>query len=238
MTSTTNPPGVTYLFGTFRLIPSRQILLNGDSRVLIGGRALDLLIELVARGGELVTKQELMARAWPRAVVEESNIKVHIAALRKALGDGSQEQRFVATVVGRGYQFVAPVEREVLPADSLPADPHRSSSNNIPAALVRPIGRSETIHDVLKSLEQIRLLTITGAGGIGKTTVALAVAQMMVNAGEHDVWVVNLSRLSEASFVPHAVANSIGLAVHSDDIRSALAHYFRLQNRPQLIILD
>jgi len=175
------PPGVTYLFGTFRLIPSRQILLNGDSRVLIGGRALDLLIELVARHGELVSKQELMARAWPRAVVEESNIKVHIAALRKALGEGSQEQRFVATVVGRGYRFVAPVGREVFSSGPLPANlPRPSSHNNIPAALVRPIGRSETTRGVLTCLEQTLLLTITGAGGIGKTTVALAIAQMMV----------------------------------------------------------
>jgi predicted ATPase/DNA-binding winged helix-turn-helix (wHTH) protein len=231
-------PGVTYLFGSFRLIPSQQILLDGNARVSIGGRALDLLTALVARSGELVTKKELMARAWPRAVVEEGNLKVHIAALRKALGDGPQGQHFVATVVGRGYQFVAPVERVVLPARSVAAELPRRPSNNIPAALVRPIGRAETLHEVLKRFEHTRLLTLTGAGGIGKTTVALAVARMVVDAGEQDVWFVNFSRLSEASFVPHAVANAIGLAVHSDDIPSALANYLRLRNRQQWIILD
>jgi predicted ATPase/DNA-binding winged helix-turn-helix (wHTH) protein len=233
-----NTAGVAYLFGSFRLIPSQQTLLEGQSRVLIGGRALDLLIALVERQGELITKKELMARAWPRTVVEESNLKVHIAALRKALREGHQDQRFVATVVGRGYQFVAPVEREVMSAAVSPPGIHPRALHNIPAALVRPIGRSETIRNLLRLLSRVRLLTIAGAGGIGKTTVALAVAHEMVEMGEHEVWFVNLSRLSDASFVPHAVANAIGLAVHSDDIPRALANYFRLQNSPQLVVLD
>lgn len=229
---------VAYLFGSFRLTPSQQTLLDGDSRVLIGGRALDLLTALVERRGELISKKELMARAWPRTVVDESNLKVHIAALRKALREGVQNQRFVATVVGRGYRFVAPVEREVIPSAALPPEVHCHSSHNLPATLVRPIGRSEAIRDLLTQLSRARLLTIAGPGGIGKTTVALAVAHEMVEAGEHDVWFVNLSGLSDASFVPHAVANAVGLAVHSDDIPRALANYFRLRNRPQLLVLD
>jgi predicted ATPase/DNA-binding winged helix-turn-helix (wHTH) protein len=230
--------GVAYQFGPFRLIPSQQILLDGDSRVPVGSRALDLLTALVERRGELISKQELMARAWPQTVVDESNLKVHIAALRKALGERPQDQRFVATVVGRGYQFVAPVECEVLLARSPPAQGRPRVSHNTPAPLVRPIGRSETIRDLLERLSRVRLLTVAGPGGIGKTTVALAIAHLMVEAGEHDVWFVDLSRLSDASYVPHAVANSIGLAVHSDDIASALANYFRLRNRPQLVVLD
>ncbi|WP_144147383.1 ATP-binding protein [Paraburkholderia sp. BCC1884] len=229
---------VAYRFGSFRLIPSQQILLNGGSRVLVGGRALDLLTVLVERHGELITKKELMACAWPRAVVEENNLKVHIAALRKALGDGPKDQRFVATLVGRGYQFVAPVERERLTATSLSQEARPHTSHNIPAALVRPIGRSGTIHDLVSQLSRVRVLTIAGPGGIGKTTVALAVAREMVEAGEYDVWFVNLSRLSDASFLPHAVANAIGLAVHSNDIPRALANYFRLRNRPQLVVFD
>lgn len=230
--------GVAYLFGSFRLVPSQQILLDGDTRVPVGSRALDLLTALVERRGELISKQELMARAWPQTVVEESNLKVHIAALRKVLGEGPQDQRYVATVVGRGYQFVAPVEREMLPANALPAEMIPHASHNVPVALVRPIGRAETIHDLLERLSRIRLLTVAGPGGIGKTTVALAVAHAMVEAQDCDVWFVNLSRLSDASFVPHAIANAIGLAVHSNDIPSALAHYFRLRNRRQLVVLD
>lgn len=203
----------------------------------IGGRALDLLTALVERRGELVTKKELMAHAWPRTVVEESNLKVHIAALRKALGEGPQDQRFVATVVGRGYQFVAGVERETMQPAASASDGHAQVLHNIPAALTRPIGRTDTIRDLSTQLSRVRLLTVAGPGGIGKTTVALAVAREMVQAGD-DVWFVNLSQLSDASFVPHAVANAIGLVVHSDNIPQALASYFRLCNRPQLVVLD
>jgi predicted ATPase len=179
-----------------------------------------------------------MARVWPQTVVEESNLKVHIAALRKALGERPQDQRFVATAVGRGYRFVAPVKCEVLSTNPSPAEMAPHASHNVPVALVRPIGRTETIHDLLERLSRIRLLTVAGPGGIGKTTVALAVAHAMVEAQEYDVWFVNLSRLSDASFVPHAVANAIGLAVHSNDIPSALANYFRRRNRRQLVVLD
>ncbi|QGZ63059.1 ATP-binding protein [Paraburkholderia acidisoli] len=231
-------PGVAYLFGAFRLIPSQQILLEGGARVPVGGRALNLLTALVERRGELLTKQELLARAWPRTVVEESNLKVHMAALRKALGEGPQEQRFVATVVGRGYQFVAPVERELL-ADAAPrgSAPERAT-HNLPAALVRPIGRAATLRELHERLARARLLTVAGPGGIGKTTVALALAQAIAGRGEHDVWFVDLSRLSEGRFVAHAVANAIGLAVHSDAILKALTNHCRLCSRPQLVVLD
>ncbi|MDR5818651.1 winged helix-turn-helix domain-containing protein [Caballeronia sp. LZ033] len=229
---------VVYLFGSFRLVPSQQMLLDGDARVLIGGRAFDLLTALVERRGELVTKQELMARAWPRAVVEDSNLKVHIAALRKALGKAANDQRFVATVVGRGYQFVAPVKREAVSSGAdLPQAPH-AASHNLPAALVRPVGRAETIRTLRDRLTRTRILTVAGHGGIGKTTVALALAHQREQAGQHDVWFVNLSRLSDARFVPHAVAHAMGLAVHSDDILQALTNTVRLQRRPQLVVLD
>jgi predicted ATPase/DNA-binding winged helix-turn-helix (wHTH) protein len=229
---------VAYLFGSFRLIPSQQTLLDGGERVLLGGRALELLATLVERAGELVTKEELIARAWPRAVVAENNLKVHIAALRKALGEKSQDQRFIATVVGRGYRFVAPVERERLLHVALPEPVAASAQNNLPAALVRPIGRADAIEALLERLSRVPLVTVTGPGGIGKTTLALAVAREMAKSQQFDVWFVNLSRLSDQRFVPHAVAHSMGLAVHSDDIPGALANYFRFQERRQLVVLD
>jgi DNA-binding winged helix-turn-helix (wHTH) protein len=95
-------------------------------------------------------------------VVEESDLKVHIAALRKALGEGPQDQRFVTTMVGRGYQFVAQVEREVIPVTMTPPETHARPSHNLHAALVRPIGRSETIQHLLARLSRVRLLTVAG----------------------------------------------------------------------------
>jgi DNA-binding winged helix-turn-helix (wHTH) protein len=103
-------PHRSFRFGPFVLQPERQLLLKFDAPVRIGGRALDLLTLLVERAGELVSKQDLMSRAWPDTFVEEGNLKVNIAGLRRALGQGRDVPGFIATVVGRGYRFVAPVE--------------------------------------------------------------------------------------------------------------------------------
>jgi DNA-binding winged helix-turn-helix (wHTH) protein len=97
------------LFGAFRLLPAKRLLLHADKPVPLGSRALDILIALAERPGELVSKDELMARAWPDTFVEPSNLKVHIFALRRALGDGHDGNRFLINIPGRGYQFVATV---------------------------------------------------------------------------------------------------------------------------------
>jgi DNA-binding winged helix-turn-helix (wHTH) protein len=96
-------------FGPFRLLPTQQLLLKAGRRVHLGSRALEILVALVDRPGELVGKAELMARVWPDTVVEEGNLKVQVAGLRRALGDGRGGDRYLATIPGRGYRFVAPV---------------------------------------------------------------------------------------------------------------------------------
>src|SRR5215475_6752956 len=100
-----------FAFGPFRLLVARRELLAHDVPVTLGQRAFDILLTLVTRNGQLVTKDELMAEVWPGVVVEENNIQVHISALRRVLGTAGGE-RYVLTVAGRGYRFVAPVERE------------------------------------------------------------------------------------------------------------------------------
>lgn len=105
-----------FAFGPFRLMPERQLLLHGDTAVRIGGRALDLLIALVERPGELVSKHELITFAWPTTTVDESNLKVNMAALRRALNDDPGAARYIATVSGRGYRFIAPIHVQGLPA--------------------------------------------------------------------------------------------------------------------------
>ena len=98
-------------FGPFRLFVAERQLKKGDEALKLGGRALDTLIALVERAGEVVTQGELISRVWPDVAVEEANLRVHIASLRKALGDGREGTRYIVTVAGRGYSFVAPVTR-------------------------------------------------------------------------------------------------------------------------------
>ncbi len=88
-------------FGPFRLLAEQRLLLEGDKPVRLGNRAFDILTALVERGGEVVGKEELMARAWPQTFVEEANLKIQVSSLRRALGDGQGGNRYIVTVVGR-----------------------------------------------------------------------------------------------------------------------------------------
>jgi DNA-binding winged helix-turn-helix (wHTH) protein len=96
-------------FGLFRLLPAQFLLLQGDKPVPLGSRAMHILMVLLERPGELVTRQELMARVWPNVFVESANLSVHISALRRALRDGRDGNRFIINIPGRGYCFVAPI---------------------------------------------------------------------------------------------------------------------------------
>src|SRR5258706_9922362 len=116
----------TISFGPFRLLPAQRLLLEADNPVHVGSRALDILIALVERPGEIVSKTELMARVWPNTFVEDGNLKVHIAALRKILGDGQPGHRYVTNIHGRGYCFVAPVTIYDSHPSALSSAPERS----------------------------------------------------------------------------------------------------------------
>jgi DNA-binding winged helix-turn-helix (wHTH) protein len=126
-----------FTFGSFLLVPERQLLLRGDCVVRIGGRALDLLTALVERPGEILSKVELIARAWPSTTVEDCNLKVNIAALRRVLDDDAGAARYIATVTGRGYRFVAPVEAGAAPGARLGKQRHDGASRKNSDADVR-----------------------------------------------------------------------------------------------------
>jgi DNA-binding winged helix-turn-helix (wHTH) protein len=106
-----DPSELEISFGQFRLFPARRLLLKDSEPVAVGGRAFDLLIALVKRPGEVVSKSELIAEVWPETFVAEGNLKVRIAVLRRALADDQGGDRYISTIVGRGYCFVAPVTR-------------------------------------------------------------------------------------------------------------------------------
>src|SRR5471030_3153748 len=137
--------GQSISFGPFRLLASQRLLLEGDRPVRLGSRAFDILVALLEHPGEVVDKEDLIARAWPTIFVEEANLKIQVSALRRALGDGQGDNRYVATIVGRGYNFVAPIRREApSPATPLPTI-GPATLHNLPFATTRIIGREDIV---------------------------------------------------------------------------------------------
>ena len=169
-------------FGPFILDRSRKQLLEGDRPLRLGGRAFDLLAALTERAGEVLSRQELEAKVWPHTIVEETSLRVHISALRKILGDGIGGARYIANVPGRGYSFVVPVVALESPGEPVAPPPSPAAmpipgrrNHNLPARLSHAIGRSTITRTLGERLETQRLVSLVGPGGMGKTTVALAV---------------------------------------------------------------
>src|SRR6266849_5565948 len=223
-------------FGPYRLLASQRLLLEGDQPVRLGSRAFDILAALVERAGEVVGKQELITRAWPKTLVDEANLKIQVSALRRALGDGQGGHRYVVTVPGRGYNFVARVRREEPSLAALPPTAAPAAMHNLPFAVTRMIGREEAVAALVARLSRQHLVTVVGPGGIGKTTVALAVAERVTTNYEHGVWLVDLAPLGDPRLVPSAVATVLGLEIRADDLLSGLVT--RLRDKRMLLLLD
>src|SRR5882672_10693931 len=223
-------------FGPYRLLAAQRLLLEGDRPVRLGSRAFDILIALVERAGEVVGKEQLIARAWPQTFVEEANLKIQVSALRRALGDGQGGNRYVITVPGRGYNFVAPVRREEASL-AAPTPPVPSTTpNNLPVAVTRMLGRNDAVAALVTRLSRERLVTIVGAGGVGKTTLALAVAERMLASYEHGVWLVDLAPLGDPRLVPSTVATVLGLKIRTEDLLAGLVAAIR--NNRMLLLID
>jgi predicted ATPase/DNA-binding winged helix-turn-helix (wHTH) protein len=223
-------------FGPYRLLAARRLLLEGDKPVRLGSRAFDILTALVERAGKVVSKEELIARAWPATHVEEANLKIQVSALRRALGDGQGGNRYVVNVVGRGYNFVAPIRAEERSRASPSPIVAPAALHNLPFATTRMIGREEIVTTLVTQLSHQRLVTVVGPGGIGKTTVALAVAERMIGGYEHGVWLVDLAPLRDPGLVPSAVATVLGLEIRIEDPLPDLVAALR-DNR-MLLMLD
>lgn len=228
------PPGHVLAFGSFRIHPDRHLLLKGGRPVPIGSRALEILLELVINAGELVTKEQLVARAWPDTVVDESNLRAQVASLRKTLGDGRRGARYVVAVPGRGYRFIARVSR-VGGADAASSiDVVRAG--NLPIRLSRTIGRDDVVRALGERMMRRRLLTITGPGGIGKTTVAVSVAASLLARHRDGACFVDLGTIANPALVPDAVATALGLGAIADHPGEAIAS--NLRDRSLLLVLD
>ncbi|SDN12779.1 winged helix-turn-helix domain-containing protein [Afipia sp. GAS231] len=228
------PSAIRLGFGPFELNVAERSLRKANQVIPLGGRAYDILIALLENAGEVVGKAELMARAWPDVTVEEGSLRVHLSALRKALGDGQFGNKYIASIQGQGYSFIAPVAR--LPPDHVRANASAGMSS-LPPALGRMVGRSNVIHEIqgLLKTEQ-RLITILGAGGIGKTTVALSVGHGALADFSGAAFFVDLSTVNDQEHVIGAIASAVGLGPQLVDPKQALLNFLRF--RRVLVILD
>src|SRR6202162_2524642 len=159
-------------FGPFELSSRERLLRREGVELPLGSRALDILIYLAERPGEVIAKQELIDHVWSDVTVEEGSLRIHMAAIRKALGDGQFGNRYVANVKGRGYSFVGPL------AGSTESRNNKfRQQGRLPVRPLMMIGRETVISEVGDKLRVERFVTLLGLGGIGKTTTALAVGR-------------------------------------------------------------
>src|SRR2546422_349733 len=195
-------PPVPLEFGRFKVVRHRRELLVDGRAVELGGRAFDTLIALIDARGSIVDKDRLMRRVWPDRVVEENNLQAQISALRKVFG---ADRDLIRTVAGRGYQFTGDI-RDAETAVTPPA-----GLTNLPSHLPDLIGRDASLDTVVDLITAHRLVTLTGAGGVGKTRLALEAARQLLPRFPDGVWLVELGPLADPALVPVTVATAVGL---------------------------
>jgi predicted ATPase/DNA-binding winged helix-turn-helix (wHTH) protein len=229
-----SPSAIRLRFGPFELNVAERSLRKANQVIPLGGRAYDILIALLENAGEVVGKAELIAKAWPDVTVEDGSLRVHLSALRKALGDGQFGNKYIASIQGQGYSFIAPVTR-------LPTGRDRSSASeglsNLPPALDRMVGREDVVREIQGWLQaNQRLITILGAGGIGKTTVALSAGHGALADFSGAAFLVDLSTVGDNEHVIGAIASAVELDPQFADSKEALLGFLR--PRRGLVILD
>lgn len=215
-------------FGRYAVHAGQRLILADGQPLRIGGRALDILQVLLERAGSVVDKQSLIARIWPDTVVEDINLRVHIAALRRALGDGRDGQRFIVNVPGQGYSFVAPVEFD---------GPARTAAlHNLPTRLSRLVGRDEELAALQLLLAQRRLVTLGGPVGVGKSALALCTAEAQKPYRRDGVWLIDFALAQCPREAAIDLLRAQGLEPRDGCPLAGLPGY--LQAREVLLVLD
>lgn len=225
----------TYLFGPFRLSASKRTLFEGDRVVRLGSKAIEILIALVEHAGELVGKNQLVELAWPDTHVVDANLTVQVAALRRALGEDETANQYIVNSPGRGYRFVAPIRilDEEQPAED---DPAARQAHNLPAQIVRLVGRNDVLEAMKHKLAEGRLVSVVGPPGVGKTSVALRLAESLLPQFKHGVWLVDLASITSPSLIPSALTSALPTEFRSNDVLSGLAAALRYKN--MLLVFD
>jgi predicted ATPase/DNA-binding winged helix-turn-helix (wHTH) protein len=229
-----SPEADVLTFGPFTLKPRERLLLRGAETVDMSARAFDILATLATSPNEAVGKKELLARVWPDMTVGEGSLRFHMANLRKALDDGRDGARYIATLPGRGYCFVATVARG-LRGTVRSSDPARQRTN-MPNRPPLVLGREEDSRTVRQMLSLRRFVTIVGPGGVGKSTLALEVAHDLAPSVDGAVLFVDLSMLGDADLVAVTVASMLGVQGDADDVAATVIE--ALRGSPSLVVLD
>src|SRR5438093_79205 len=214
-------------FGRFKVVPHRRELIADGKPVTLGGRAFDTLLALIDAGGSVIDKDLLMRRVWPDRIVEENNLQAQISALRKAFGD---DRDLIRTVAGRGYQFTA----EIRPSAASPPSAPRS---NLPEPVSELIGRDASLREVVELVTRQRLVTLTGAGGIGKTRLSLEVARQLLPTFPDGVGLAELGPLTDPQLIPITVGAALGLTPVSGTV-SVESVAAALSGKHVLVLLD
>ncbi|SHG77194.1 ATP-binding protein [Bradyrhizobium erythrophlei] len=224
-------------FGPFSLFAAERLLKKGDEPIPLGGRALDILIALAERPGEVVTRKDLISTVWPDVTVEEANLRFQMAALRRALGDGRDGARYISNISGRGYCFVAPVTRssarQTAPVTGITTT---ERVQKLPPRLARMVGRDDTVRALTQQLQEWRFVSIVGPGGVGKTTVAISVAHALIDGFRGAVFFIDLAALTDPQLVVTAIASALGFMVQTQDPLVGLLAF--IGDRKILLVLD
>ena len=237
----------SFVFGRFSVHVGRRELLSDGAAIELGSRAFDILMLLIEARGELVSKADLMRRVWGNIIVEESTLQSHIWALRNAL---KEERNRILTVSRRGYRFVGQcqaIEGSEISVQDARDSRHCDHSSgpvlisrartNLPSMMSPLIGRSGKVAELVDVIDQRRLVTLTGVGGVGKTRMALEVAHRILPHFPDGVWVTELASLSDPHSITNAVVAALGLQIGTTEL-SAVRLGATFGSRHCLLVLD
>ncbi|MBB4864133.1 putative ATPase [Pseudomonas nitritireducens] len=196
-------------FGPYQFYPDSRLILEAGRPLRLGQRAVEILLALLEQAGRVVSKRELLARVWPEQEVDEGNLRVHMAALRKALGDGQNGRRFILTVALRGYSFVEPVSASAQSAP--PPSQGAAADHNLPPRRNRLLGREAELQRLLEELPQRRCISLVGSGGIGKTSLALQAAEQLLGQYPDGIRLLDLTQLQDARPLNSTLAFALDL---------------------------
>lgn len=222
-------------FGAFRLHATERILEKNGTPLKVGSRALDILIALIERAPEVVGKRELIRRAWGDIVVDDVSLRVHVTALRKRLGEAEPSVSYIANVPGRGYCFSAEVTWTAAePGSKMMAS--TATAVQLPRAPLLVVGRDGAVRELASQLRRSRFVSIVGAGGIGKTTIAVALAHGMLAEFRGAVHFFELGALEDPRLLASMLASQLGLVAASDQPMPVILAFLREQK--MLLVFD